>query len=80
MQIELATAAATTVKASDVKDTVKLIEAAIKKQRMFLVQSGGEQNPQVVTERLRVQERVDMLEAILDSMKGKHIALRIYAQ
>jgi hypothetical protein len=80
MEIELATAAATTVKASDVKDTVKLIEASIKKQRTFLVVSGGETNPQIVMERIRIQERVDLLEAVLDSMKGKHIALRIYAQ
>lgn len=78
MEIQLATAA-TVVKVADAKITADNIEKAIKVARLFLVQTSGEQNPQVVAEVARMRERLSTLEAVLHSLKGNHVDLRTLA-
>jgi phosphoribosylanthranilate isomerase len=77
MKIQIATAA-TVVKVADAKITADNIEKAIKQTRMFLVQTSGEQNPQIVAEVMRMRERQAVLEAVLHSLKGSHVDLRAY--
>lgn len=76
---EMAVAAAAP-KAADTKATVENLEKAIKKLRMFLVQNAGDTNPQVAKMVLTANAEVEAFEAVLQSLKGHHVALRIYAQ
>lgn len=77
MQIELATAAA--VKVADAKITADLVEKAIKADRMRVVSMSSETNPQAVKMREAAQVRLDVLESVLQSLKGHHIDLKVYA-
>lgn len=76
MNIELATAA--TVKVSDAKETMKLVEAALKKVRMSVVTMEGG-NPQMVAMKQRMTAEMELLSAVLDSLKGSHVDLRVYS-
>lgn len=76
MNIQLATAAA--VKVSDAKETMKLVEAALKKVRMAVVTMEGG-NPQVVAMKSRLTAEMELLSAVLDSLKGNHVDLRVYS-
>jgi hypothetical protein len=79
MEIQVSTAAATVVKVADAKVTAATLEKSIKQTRMFLVQTSGEQNPQIVAEVVRARERLAVMEAVLHSLKGNHVDLRVYA-
>lgn len=76
MNIQLATAA--TVKVSDAKETMKLVEAALKKVRMSVVTMEGG-NPQMVAMKQRMTAEMELLSAVLDSLKGSHVDLRVYS-
>lgn len=75
MNIELATAAA--AKAGDVKETLKLVEAALKRIRMGALTLEGE-NPQMVAMRQRRVAEMELLDAVYQSLRGNHVDLRIY--
>lgn len=76
MQIQMATAA--TVKVSDAKETMKLVEAALKRVRMSVVTMEGG-NPQMVAMKQRMTAEMELLSAVLDSLKGSHVDLRVYS-
>lgn len=76
MNIQLATAA--TVKVSDAKETMKLVEAALKRVRMSVVTMEGS-NPQMVAMKQRMTAEMELLSAVLDSLKGSHVDLRVYS-
>lgn len=76
MNIQLATAA--TVKVSDAKETMKLVEAALKRVRMSVVTMEGG-NPQMVAMKQRMTAEMELLSAVLDSLKGSHVDLRVYS-
>ena len=78
MKIQIQATAATVVKSADAKITADTLEKGIKQTRMFLVQSAGEQNPQIVMEVVRARERLAVMEAVLHSLKGSHVDLRMY--
>lgn len=76
MNIQLATAA--TVKVSDAKETMRLVEAALKRVRMSVVTMEGG-NPQMVAMKQRMTAEMELLSAVLDSLKGSHVDLRVYS-
>lgn len=78
MQVELALAAAKTYKAKDVKTTMESVDKIIRKLRMDVVTLSGEKNPQVVAMYQRSKDRLELLEALVHSMNGRHSDLRIY--
>jgi hypothetical protein len=77
MNIELATAAAQ-IKVSDAKECAKLVEAALKRVRMSVVTMEGG-NPQMVAMKQRMTAEMELLSAVLDSLKGNHVDLRVYS-
>lgn len=76
MNIQLTTAA--TVKVSDAKETMRLVEAALKRVRMSVVTMEGG-NPQMVAMKQRMTAEMELLSAVLDSLKGSHVDLRVYS-
>lgn len=76
MQIQMATAAS--IKVNDAKETYKLVEAALKRVRMSVVTMEGG-NPQMVAMKQRMTAEMELLSAVLDSLKGSHVDLRVYS-
>lgn len=71
-------ATAATVKVGDAKETMKLVEASLKRVRMSVVTMEGG-NPQMVAMKQRMTAEMELLSAVLDSLKGNHVDLRVYS-
>lgn len=76
MKVQIATAAA--IKAADAKQTAIYVEQAIEKCRQSLQAFHGQENPQVVRMRERAEAQKDALEAVLNSLRGNHVDIRLY--
>lgn len=76
MKVQLATAAA--VKVADAKITADLLSQAIKYQRKMVVSMTGDDNPLAVQARTVARTRQELLEAVLESLQGRHIDLKMY--
>lgn len=77
---EVATAATLvkSYKTQNVKMTMESLEKVIKRLRMNVVTLSGDKNPQIVAEYNRAKDRLELVEAIVQSMNGNHADLRIY--
>ena len=60
--------------------TITLLKKAIAKEKRSIELWTGDTNPQIIEMRHKAQGRLDAFEAALDSLRGTHCFLRIYAR
>ena len=60
--------------------TVTMLKLAIAKENRYIDITKGDTNPQVIAMRQRALGRLEAFEACLDSLRGTHCFLRIYAK
>jgi hypothetical protein len=60
--------------------TITLLKRAITKEKNFIEVVAKDTNPQIIEMRHKAQGRLDAFEAALDSLRGTHCFLRIYAR
>jgi hypothetical protein len=60
--------------------TVTMLKRAIAKEQRFIEGATGDSNPQVIAMLNRSMGRLEAFEAVLDSLRGTHCFLNIYAK
>ena len=59
--------------------TRKLIQKTIDRNMTFVHNNKNERNPQIKEMVLQAMSRVEALQAVLDSLNGDHLVLRLFA-